>query len=55
MWGAVKISPTFFQGETLIPFFVQGDLGSSHPTACLYDVRGGLRADLHSQRRGSQL
>lgn len=45
-------------GRVRIPFLAGGDLGSSHTTACLSDVRGGLRADqwqlLLSQRTGGR-
>ena len=40
-----ETSPAFSQGGALIPVFAQGDLGSSHTSAPLCDIRGGLRAD----------
>lgn len=33
------------RSRTLLPFFAQGDLGSSPTSARLCDVRGGQRAD----------
>lgn len=45
MQGPVKTSPTFSQGGALIPFFALRGLGSSHTSAPLSDVRGGLRAE----------
>lgn len=45
MQGTVKTSPTFSQGGALIPFFALHGLGSSHTSAPLGDIRGGLRAD----------
>lgn len=40
-----QASPMFSLSGTLLPFLAQGDLGSSHTTACSCDVRGGPRAD----------
>lgn len=47
-WGAAgncQVSPAFSLGGALIFFFAQGDLGSSHTSACRCDARGGLKAD----------
>lgn len=45
MEGPLETSPSFSQGGTLIPFLALHDLPSSHTSAPLDDVRGGLRAD----------